>query len=62
MTCYSPYMSPFGELPLQCFPDAAPHILVLKTDHETVDLALEWKKKSLKKLYKSFQWFYTQYK
>jgi hypothetical protein len=26
MTCYSPYMSPFGELPLQCFPDAAPHI------------------------------------
>ena len=40
MTCYSPYMSPFGELPLQCFPDAAPHIQVLKT----VDVALEWKK------------------
>ena len=26
MTCYSEYMSPFGALPLQCFPDAAPHI------------------------------------
>merc|ERR1712083_375911 len=26
MTCYSEYMSPFGSLPLQCFPDAAPHI------------------------------------
>ncbi|XP_023334997.1 uncharacterized protein LOC111706367 [Eurytemora carolleeae] len=28
MTCYSKYMSPFGELPLQCFPDAAPHLEV----------------------------------
>jgi len=26
MTCYSEYMSPFGALPLQCFPDAAPHM------------------------------------
>merc|ERR1711917_17295 len=26
MTCYSQYMSPFGELPLQCFPDAVPHL------------------------------------
>merc|ERR1712083_1123319 len=26
MTCYSQYMSPFGELPLQCYPDAAPHL------------------------------------
>merc|ERR1712096_142928 len=26
MSCYSKYMSPFGQLPLQCFPDAAPHI------------------------------------
>eukprot|EP00092_Neocalanus_flemingeri_P018970 GFUD01020553.1.p1 GENE.GFUD01020553.1~~GFUD01020553.1.p1 ORF type:complete len:133 (-),score=18.14 GFUD01020553.1:206-604(-) len=26
MTCYSEYMSPFGSLPLQCFPDAAPHM------------------------------------
>jgi hypothetical protein len=51
MTCYSPYMSPFGELPLQCFPDAAPHIQVIE-----LILALEWKKKSLKKLYKICQW------
>merc|ERR1711942_378839 len=26
MSCYSQYMSPFGELPLQCFPDAVPHL------------------------------------
>jgi hypothetical protein len=26
MNCYSQYLSPFGELPLQCFPDAAPHL------------------------------------
>eukprot|EP00092_Neocalanus_flemingeri_P025489 GFUD01027637.1.p1 GENE.GFUD01027637.1~~GFUD01027637.1.p1 ORF type:complete len:131 (-),score=11.74 GFUD01027637.1:183-575(-) len=26
MSCYSEYMSPFGSLPLQCFPDAAPHM------------------------------------
>jgi len=26
MSCYSQYMSPFGELPLQCFPDAASHL------------------------------------
>merc|ERR1712055_1177726 len=26
MTCYSPYMSPYGELPLECFPDAVPHL------------------------------------
>ena len=26
MTCYSEYMSPFGALPVQCFPDAAPHV------------------------------------
>jgi len=26
MNCYSAYMSPFGELPLQCFPDAQPHL------------------------------------
>merc|ERR1712083_209880 len=26
MTCYSQYMSPFGELPHQCFPDAVPHL------------------------------------
>ena len=26
MNCYSEYMSHFGALPLQCFPDTAPHI------------------------------------
>eukprot|EP00088_Acartia_fossae_P038289 TRINITY_DN3963_c0_g1_i1.p1 TRINITY_DN3963_c0_g1~~TRINITY_DN3963_c0_g1_i1.p1 ORF type:complete len:132 (-),score=25.45 TRINITY_DN3963_c0_g1_i1:65-460(-) len=26
MNCYSQYLSPFGELPLQCFPDASPHL------------------------------------
>merc|ERR1712114_123162 len=26
MSCYSDYMSPFGALPVQCFPDAAPHL------------------------------------
>lgn len=26
MSCYSEYMSPFGQLPLQCFPDAVPHL------------------------------------
>jgi len=26
MTCYSEYISPFGSLPLQCFPDVVPHI------------------------------------
>ena len=34
---FSKYMSPFGELPLQCFPDAAPHlevnILVNRVSH-----------------------------
>ena len=26
MSCYSEYMSPFGALPVQCFPDAAPYL------------------------------------
>merc|ERR1712168_1374465 len=26
MNCYGQYLSPFGELPLQCFPDASPHL------------------------------------
>jgi len=26
MNCYSGYLSPFGELPLQCYPDAQPHL------------------------------------
>merc|ERR1711973_529420 len=26
MSCYSEYMSPFGALPLQCFPDSGPHV------------------------------------
>merc|ERR1712025_1054692 len=26
MSCYSEYMSPFGQLPLQCFPDTAAHV------------------------------------
>merc|ERR1712212_596856 len=26
MSCYSEYMSPFGALPLQCFPDSEPHV------------------------------------
>ena len=26
MSCYSEYMSPFGALPLQCFPDVVNHI------------------------------------
>ena len=26
MSCYSDYMSPFGALPLQCYPDSGPHV------------------------------------
>ena len=26
MSCYSEYMSPFGSLPVQCFPDVGPHL------------------------------------
>eukprot|EP00088_Acartia_fossae_P062152 TRINITY_DN7487_c0_g1_i1.p1 TRINITY_DN7487_c0_g1~~TRINITY_DN7487_c0_g1_i1.p1 ORF type:complete len:148 (-),score=12.35 TRINITY_DN7487_c0_g1_i1:50-460(-) len=26
MSCYSEYMSPFGALPVQCYPDAGPHL------------------------------------
>ena len=26
MSCYSEYMSPFGALPLQCYPDSGPHV------------------------------------
>ena len=26
LSCYSKYMSPFGPLPVQCFPDTLPHL------------------------------------
>ena len=26
MSCYSDFISPFGSLPVQCYPDAAAHI------------------------------------
>ena len=47
MFCYSQYMSPFGELPLQCFPDAASHLQVLYAQdyltlfHRTLCLKIE---------------------
>ena len=35
MSCYSEYMSPFGALPLQCYPDSGPHV----EEAETLGLA-----------------------